>query len=106
MDDKFLEPLKAYGECYRDQFDKEVKQLFDSLVKRSKMDVAKNRATVKSFKQLTAIAQKLAAKSSSFKALRGFLIALAAYCFLSELSGSSTKTTLLAAYACLLGSRF
>ena len=74
MDDKILEPLKAYNEYYKKEFDENAKKYFDELVKKSSLDVEQNRATVKEYNQEVLVLNNLKSKLSRHKALFGFMI--------------------------------
>ncbi len=77
MDDSILEPLEAYKNIYKKQFVDNADDMFESLVKKSGIDVGKNRATTKAMRNETAASATIARKRSGLNALRVFLIILA-----------------------------
>ena len=87
MDDAILEPLKAYKTQLEKQFSSNTDAMFDDLVKRSGLDVAKNRAAAKAYRAELAAAKKLDDKLSSNKALSGFLIFLTVAGFIAAVVG-------------------
>ena len=58
MADEILEPLKAYNDIYKDQFNENAKTYFEDLVEKSKIDVEENRATIKKLKEKQAQLEK------------------------------------------------
>lgn len=77
MDDILLEPLKAYKEVYKNKFDENAKNHFTELVRKSALDVEKNRATVNDYKKESSVLASLKKKLSTQKMLRVMLIVLA-----------------------------
>lgn len=76
MEDILLEPLKAYTSHYEQAFDANAQAYFDDLVKKSRIDVEANRATVKAYKKQLAAIERVKSKLSGHKTGRGFLIFL------------------------------
>ncbi len=87
MNDELLEPLKAYKSKLEKEFADNAAAMFQEMVERSKIDVAQNRATAKAYRGEIAIAEKIAAKLSAHKSLRGFLIFLTVAGFLTAAVG-------------------
>lgn len=76
MDDKLLEPLKAYKECYGTELRHNAEVMFDELAARSGVDIAQNRATVKKYDAKLRLIDKTNKLIGDLKAKRGLLTAL------------------------------
>lgn len=87
MDDILLEPLKAYKEVYEKKFDENADKYFDDLVKKSGIDVAENRETVKNYEHELGALNELKKKLSHNKVGRVLLIFLAVAGFIMAAIG-------------------
>lgn len=70
MHELLLEPLEFYEKWGRDEHKKNAEEHFDTLLARSGVDVAENRATVKKYKSEMAAAESVRSSISKKKALR------------------------------------
>ena len=87
MDDRILEPEKAYREYYKQRFNDNAEEYFQELVRKSGINVEENRETAKKARQAKEKANKSLANLSKKKALRTFLIILCVIAFLAALIG-------------------
>ena len=74
--DALTEPLDGYNKVYRDTHLKHTEELFDSLAKKSRVDVAANKKTVTEYRHKLSEIEKIKNSISKSKALRAFLIVL------------------------------
>lgn len=79
---ELLSPYKYYNSRLKKQFAEKNSEYFDDLVKRSGIDVAENRRTVKKYKNAAITEEKALKKLSSAKGLKTFLIVLAVILFI------------------------
>lgn len=74
MNELLLEPLKYYEKVGAAEHEKNLAEYVDSLVDKSGVDIAQNRATAKKYRAEKAAIAKLEKSRSGKKTLRGFLI--------------------------------
>ena len=96
MNELLLEPLKYYEKVGAAEHEKNLAEYVDSLVDKSGVDIAQNRATTKKYRTEKAAIAKLEKSRNGKKTLRGFLIffiivgiALAAYGIYALIAGNA-----------------
>ncbi len=82
MDDRTLEPLRAYKESYAKEFLTNTEAFFDSLAKESGLDIEENRATVKKYNEKMRYIEETKKSLSKYSVLQAFLIVLICLGFL------------------------
>ena len=87
MDDRLLEPAKAYNEYYERLFEDNANGYFDDLVRASQIDAEQNRKTVQEYRHAQAKAEESDRKLRGKKALRTFLTVLAVLGFVAAVVG-------------------
>lgn len=92
--DRLLEPAESFKTVYKETFDRNVDELFASLVKRSGIDVEGNRKSAKEYRAADAKAQKTASSLHGRKALRVLLIVLAVVAVIVSIAGFAYKNLL------------
>ncbi len=75
-DDRLLEPLEAYKQSYKQEFERNAEAYFDDLVSKSGISLDDNRATVASYDAKMKQVAQLDKRLSRNKGARGFLIFL------------------------------
>ena len=83
---EILEPLKEYSR-YQKQFDDSVDKTFEDLVKKSNIDVEKNRNTVKMYDEADVEYKKEKKKLHTLRGWRSFLIFLSITCVIATVIG-------------------
>ncbi len=83
---EILEPLKEYSR-YQKQFDDSVDKTFEDLVKKSNIDVEKNRNTVKMYDEADVEYKKEKKKLHTLRGWRSFLIFLSITCVIATAIG-------------------
>ncbi len=83
---EILEPLKEYSR-YQKQFDDSVDKTFEDLVKKSNIDVEKNRNTVKMYDEADVEYKKEKKKLHTLRGWRSFLIFLSSTCVIATAIG-------------------
>lgn len=103
------EPLEYYSKQLKDEFEKNARDYFEDLVKRSGVNEEENAATVKKYKAALSKAEEEGKRLSSGKALRGFVIFVAvaalvaaAILFLVYFGGNSNWVLLFVGILCVL----
>ncbi len=87
MENLMLEPLKFYENTAKALHDKNAKEYFDDLVKKSGVDVEANKKTVIKYKKQKKLVDHLEGKISKYKVLKGFLIFLIIASILTAIIG-------------------
>ncbi len=87
MENLMLEPLKFYENTAKALHDKNTKEYFDELVKKSQVDEVSNRKTVAKYKKQKKIVDQLDSKIGKYKTLRGFIIFLIIASILTAIIG-------------------
>lgn len=87
MDDRLLEPEKAYAEHYKAQFEANAEEYFEDLLKRSGVDAEQNRKAAAKYRTLKTKEAHAKSMLSRKKALRVLLIVLCVIGFLCALIG-------------------
>lgn len=85
--DNIFEPLVAFKNVYKEAFEKNATEYFDSLVSKSQIDVDANRATSKKIKDADGGRNEVIKKLKNKTALNGFLIFLTVVGFISAIAG-------------------
>lgn len=86
MDERLYEPLKFYESFGKAEHDKNVKEYFESLVAKSKVDAAANRATVAKYDQQMVRVNHISSKIKRYKVLRVFMIIFTVIAFIFALA--------------------
>ncbi len=76
--DRLLDPQKSYREYYQAEFRQNAAELFESLVKKSKIDIEENRKTSRKYRALAEQSAGLRKKRRTLRIFKGLCIALAA----------------------------
>lgn len=82
-----LSPYKFFNSQLKKNFEKKNAEYFDSLVKRSGIDVEENRRTVKKYNNAAKLAERAKKRLNSAKGLKTFLIVLSIIMFVGMAAG-------------------
>ena len=83
MDTDLLEPKLAYERIYKEKHHNNTIKYFDTLVKKSNIDIEANKQTVKEYKAVLELLNQLKNNFSGKKGLRTFLIVLIVISFIA-----------------------
>ena len=86
MDERLYEPLKFYESYGKAEHDKNVREYFESLVSKSRVDAAANKATVAKYNQQMERVNHLDKKLKRYKVLRVFMIIFIVIAFIFALA--------------------
>lgn len=88
MSNEFFEPLKLYDD-YKVSFRTNTEEYFDGLVKKSAIDIDKNREEVKNYKKSLENYERYCGEINKNKTYKGLVIALIVLLFIASVAGFS-----------------
>jgi hypothetical protein len=86
MDERLYEPLKFYESYGKAEHDKNVREYFESLLTKSRVDAAANKATVEKYNQQMVSVNNLDKKLKRYKVLRVFIVIFIVIAFIFALA--------------------